>query len=34
MSGAVLVIRLDTTAGYRHDIVFALVDLLFIPRYS
>ena len=31
MSGAALVILLDNIAGYRHDIVVALVDLLFTP---
>ena len=34
MSGAALVILLGDIAGYRHDIVVALVDLLFIPGHS
>ena len=34
MSGAALVILLHSIAGYRHDIVITLVDLLFTPRYS
>ena len=34
MSGATLVILLDNVAGYRHDIVVALVDLLCTLRYS
>ena len=34
MSDAALVILLDYMAGYRHDIVVALVDVLFTPRYS
>ena len=34
MSGVALVILLDKVAGCRHDIVVALRNLLFTPRYS
>ena len=34
MSGTAFVVLFDKIAGYRHDIVVALVDLLFTSRYS